>query len=191
MTPTLSLKIYLAKSNPSNGDTLCLSEDQSELVANAAHENQTMSGLRFGRHCDKEDFSTGDEFVLFTCTDSSALTSFMDLLDETEEVVSAQAELAFRNVLSSMYDADDATLQRDGRDFRGERQFIHNAIRCIENQAREDELADRCFNAGLTLAQYKEADSVFGFDRTDAQWDTLNLVDVWGFSVGFWESLNA
>ena len=191
MNAALSLKTYLAKSNPNNGDTLCLSDDQSELVATTAHENQTMSGLRFGRHCDKEDFSTGDEFVLFTCTDSSALASFMDLIDETEEVVADQAELAFRNVLSSMYDAEDILMQRIGRAFRSERQFMHSAIRCIETQARADELAGRCFNAGLTLAQYKAADSVFGFDRTDAQWDTLNLVDVWGFSVGFWESLNA
>ena len=191
MNAALSLKTYLAKSNPNNGDTLCLSDDQSELVATTAHENQTMSGLQFARHCDKEDFSTGDEFVLFTCTDSSALASFMDLIDETESVVADQAELAFRNVLSSMYDAEDILMQRIGRAFRSERQFIHKAIRCIEHQAREDELSDRCFNAGMTIAHYKEADSSWFFDRTEAQQETLDMVSSWGFPCGFWESLNA
>lgn len=190
MNAAITLKTYLAASNPNNGDTICLSDDQAELIAETANENKTMSGLQFARHCDKEDFSTGDEFVLFSVNDASALTSFMDLIDETEAVVSRQSELAFRDVLSSMYDAEDALMQRTGRAFRGEFQFIHNAIRCIENQAREDELANRCVAVGITLAHYKAADAAFMFNRTDAQHSTIDSVCSWGFPVGFWESLN-
>jgi hypothetical protein len=192
-TPTQTLYRYIQdmkKENEFNdGTVICLSDDQQSAILDYRDfdvpASQSM-GIEFLRHCDKEDFSCGDEFAYFTLVNGDVFQAFVEGMDFATGAVQQEIEEDFNAALTTI----QTTEGHDG--FRTEWCFARKARRAVETQARTDVLRNRLADAGYTLEEYNEAQKnsfrpIFGNPRPAV----LDAVSMWGFPCGLVESLNA
>lgn len=191
-TPTQTLYRYIQdmmKENEFNdGTVICLSDDQQSAILDhrdfdlGLGARQSM-GIEFLRHCDKEDFSCGDEFAYFTLVNGDVFQAFVEGMDFATGAVQQEIEEDFNAALTTI----QTTEGHDG--FRTEWCFARKARRAVETQARTDVLRNRLADAGYTVEEYNEAqkNSFFANPRPAV----LDAVSMWGFPCGLVESLNA
>ena len=188
-TPTQTLYRYIQdmkKQNEFNdGTVICLSEDQQSAILD--HRNfdvaQSTSGIEFLRHCDKEDFSCGDEFAYFTLVNGDVFQAFVEGMDFATGEVEQEIEEDFNAAMTTIQTAEG----HDG--FRTEWCFARKARRAVETQARTDVLRNRLADAGHTVEEYNEAQKNHLFSNPRPA--VLDAVSMWGFPCGLVESLNA
>ena len=194
MTPEETLYRYIQdmkKENEFNdGTVICLSEDQQSAILDHRDfdvpASQSM-GIEFLRHCDKEDFSCGDEFAYYTLVNGDVFQAFVESMDFATGASNWE-------IIDDFSDAMKVIFHEEGHgkpSGRGSthRCFTRKARRAIETQARTDVLRNRLADAGYTLEEYNEAqeNSFFANPRPAV----LDAVSMWGFPCGLVESLNA
>lgn len=198
MTPTQTLYRYIQSMKKENefndGTVIALSDDQQDAILEYGDFNWSWTpenksiGIEFLRHCDKEDFSWGDEYAYFTLVDADKFQAFVEHdMDLATGAVEQEINNHFGDAMATIFfiEGHGKPSGRGSSHFT----FVRKARYAVETQARTDVLRNRLADAGYTVEEYNEAQKNTRFG--DPRPAVLDSIKMWGFPCGLVESLNA